>query len=298
MKKTHRLLRDVSFVVVFCLGFLGLIKLANFLQDDSDKQTSSEFSEYRLEADKAARGHNLDGSLENLRALVKNDPFDGRAQHELASTLFSRLVEAQDSLAELRRTGSLEKKDTQKIPLVQTESWERSSQLRPLDLSTSSSEAPANSQAGDERDADLNDQIRVLLDQAIQEYKLAENHSRYRLRSQIQLAVLLATKGDHEAAFDSLEKFVDAGGATRRGLDQIQQFVPIMDGSGTAGLLQYKERFLDIVERELENRTGSMNFRGHRRRPVHSIWSSLERLNKNLVAYRIKLVNFIRKLFE
>ena len=103
MKKSHRIARDVSLVIAFCVGFLGLIWLANFLQNDSDEQTSSEFSEYRLGADQATRGQDLDVSLKNLRALVKNDPFDGRAQHELASTLFSQIIAEQESIEKTNR---------------------------------------------------------------------------------------------------------------------------------------------------------------------------------------------------
>ena len=47
MKKSRRIFRDVGFVIVFCVGFFGLIGVANFLQNAPEQQTSSEFSEYR-----------------------------------------------------------------------------------------------------------------------------------------------------------------------------------------------------------------------------------------------------------
>jgi len=92
MKKSLRIVRDVSLVVVFCIGFLGLVWLANFLQDNPDEQTSSEFSDYRVSADKAVQGNDFGATLENLRAMVRNDPYDGRAQYQLASTIFSRVT--------------------------------------------------------------------------------------------------------------------------------------------------------------------------------------------------------------
>ena len=318
MKKSHRLLRDASLVIVFCVGFLGLIGLANFWRADAAEQTSSEFSEFRLEADKAAEGRDLDVSLENLRALVKNDPFDGRAQYELASILYSRLTELQDSIAEAKQTELSNSTDSlDKAKPLQVESQSQS-QLLPTTPSPSPSTSTSfsDSKVASASDSDANEQVRVLVDQAIQAYQLAESHVRYRLRSQVQLAVLLAIKGDDDAAMDSLEKFVDAGGATRRGLDQIQQFGSGWDRSGPTGL-HANERFLSIIDRERENRRGQSGFgrlessskRLNMARILgqfaptpppqnNGLWGFLKRLNNDLVILRIKLVDFIRKLLE
>ena len=285
MKKSHRILRDVSLVIAFCGGFLGLIGLANFLQNDSDQQTSSEFSEYRLGADEAAKGNDLDISLQNLRALIKNDPYDGRAQYELASALYSRVVEAQDSIVETKRTESTELKNLQS-------STNSRGTAGPDDQSPGAAVV--------EVAQDQKAEVAKLVDQAIQEYKLAEKHARYRLRSQIQLAVLLATRGDYEAALDKLENFVNGGGATRRGLDQIEQFSLILQEPTK---LHSYSRFSLILAME------RMNRRGHGGRPRikwfpslsqydTGTWNYLERLNRDLIPYRFKLVNFIRKLFE
>ena len=321
MKKSHRLLRDASLVIVFCVGFLGLIGLANFWRADAAEQTSSEFSEYRLEADKAAEGRDLDVSLENLRALVKNDPFDGRAQHELASILYSRLTELQDAIAEAKQTELSNSTDLlDKSEPLQAESQNRSGHLLPATApplpSTSTSFSDSKAASASDADAEANEQVRVLVDQAIQAYQLAENHVRYRLRSQVQLAILLAIKGDDDAAMDSLEKFVDAGGATRRGLDQIQQFGSGWDRSGPTGL-HANDRFLSIVNREHENRRGQSGFgrleSSSKRLNMakilgqlaptapqqnNGLWGFLKRLNNDLVILRIKLVDFVRKLLE
>ena len=320
MKTSHRIFRDVSIVIAFCVGFLGLIGLANFLQNDSAEQTSSEFSEYRIGADTAAAGQDLDVSLKNLRALVKNDPYDGRAQYELASVLFSRLVQVQDSITESEKAALPNSTDSpneeELLAQSETELVDQSDQLRPLVPSTQSSTSSTDVQAASSSDTDTDKQVRVLIDQAIQEYQQAEKHARYRLRSQVQLAVLLATKGDDEAAMDNLDKFVNAGGATRRGLDQIQQFGSGLDRSGPTGL-HAQQRFLDIIDRERENRIGRGYRGGLERRsqrtsvdkilsllapsasqPNTSLWDFLDRLNNDLIFYRIKLVNFIRELFK
>ena len=305
-------------MVFFCVGFLGLIGLANFLQDDSFEQTSSEFSEYRINADKAAQGQDLDVSLENLRALVKNDPFDGRAQYELASILFSRLIQVQDSIAEAEQAksqGSTDPADTTE-PSTQTDSGDQNDQPRSLTPSPPPSDSNPDTQTANASDTDANAQVQVLLDQAIHEYNLAKRHARYRQRSQIQLAVLLATKGDDEAAMENLEKFVAGGGATRRGIDQIQQFGSGLDRSGPTGL-HASQRFLDIIDRERENRIGRGGGRGFEAssqrmsvsralshlvpsasKPSGSMWELLDRLNNDLIILRIKLVDLIRELFK
>ena len=169
---------------------------------------------------------------------------------------------------------------------------------------------------------ELDDRVRELIDQAIQEYKLAESHPRYRLRSQIQMAVLLATKGKNEAALDNLEKFVAGGGATMRGLDQVEQFGSGL-GRSESTMLSSDPRFASILDQEMENRIGrggrrSYQGRSQRERAGHNLprhsglsrfapsllqpdtdtWNFLKRLNNYLIPYRIKLVNFIRKLLE
>ena len=300
MKKSHRILRDAIIVIVFCVGFLGLIGLANFLQHTPAEQTSSEFSEYRLEADQAAQGHDLEASSENLRALIKNDPYDGRAQYELASILYSRVIEAQDLLAESKpnESPSSSVQQGQAEPGSQTEPKDGSEQ-RSLEPSTASSTSAPETASESVAQAQANDQIQVLIDQAIQEFKLAARHARYRRRSQVQLAMLLATKGDYEAAIDNLEMFVEAGGATRRGLDQIEQF-----GSGletaTPTKLHADQRFLKIIEREQENRIGQGNFSRQKSKSqrLTGIWKFLDRLNDYLIPLRIKLVNFVSELFK
>ena len=307
MNKSRRILRDVSIVIIFCVGFLGLIGLANFLQDDSAEQTSSEFSQHRLSADKAAQGHDFEVSLENLRALVENDPFDGRAQYALASTLFTRFTEIQDAIAEANRK---ELTDADDAP-DQVKSTDQVSS----DTRTNSPSPSANdTQTAQARDAEA----KVLLDQAIHEYRLAEEHPRYRLRSQIQLAVLLATKGEYKAALNSLDNFVNEGGATRRGLDQIEEFGSYLNRNQGPTKLHAYPKFAEIVERERRNRGNRGHFRRFENRGNNSaqpksqlsangdpawsqgpgFWRSLKRLNDYLVTYRIKLVDFVRELFK
>jgi len=284
MKKSHRVLRDASIVVVFCVGFLALIVLANFLQNDGEKQTSSEFSEYRLSADKAAEGRDLNVSLQNLRGLIKNDPFDGRAQYELASTLFSQVIESQDAATEASRNE----------PPAQTELPSQSEQA---------SEVPLNDQsAGASPSVASEAKLTSLIDQAIQEYKLAQEHPRYRSRSQIQLAVLFASKGDHRDALDTLENFVNDGGATRRGLDQIEQLGSSLDRKGPTKLHAYP-RFSMILALEQLNRSGkggppSINWFPNLSLHDTNTWNFLERLNNDLIPYRIKLVDLISKLLK
>jgi len=99
MKQSHRIIRDVSLVVVFCGGFLALIWFANSLQDTSNAENNSEFSQYRIEADEATQERNIDVSLQNLRSLVAKDPYDGRAQYKLATALFSKIVKVQSEAA-------------------------------------------------------------------------------------------------------------------------------------------------------------------------------------------------------
>lgn len=284
MKKSHRIIRDVSLVVVFCVGFLGLIGLANFLQDDGQSQTSSEFSEYRLSADKAAEGRDLDVSLQNLRALVKNDPFDGRAQYELASTLFSRAIEFQDAAAEANRNDLS----------AQANSPSQSDQ--------SSRRSPNDQSAGTSAAVGSEAELASLIDQAVQEYKLAQKHPRYRSRSQIQLAVLYASQGDYRDALDTLEKFVNDGGATRRGLDQIEQFGSSLDRKGPTHLHAYPQ-FSIILALERMNRRGSsgppsINWFPALSKYDTNIWNFSQRLNNDLVPYRIKLVDLVGKLFK
>ena len=311
MKKSHRILRDASLVIVFCVGFLGLIWLANFLQNSPAEQTSSEFSEYRIGADQASQGNDLKVSSENLRALIKNDPFDGRAQYELASMALSRVIEAQDLIAASKPTplpGPINPAD-RTTHSGEDESWKQSGQLRPL------KPRPAASSSVD-ADTEANEQVQVLIDEAIHEYTLAARHARYRLRSQLQLAVLFATKGDDDAALDNLDKFVTAGGVTRRGLDQIEQFGSGLDRTGPTRL-HNNQQFLVIVDKERENRIGRGGYPRLERLPRRmasprafhylapsltrhdtGIWNFLERLNDDLIPYRIKLVNLIREFFE
>ena len=270
MKKSHRILRDVSLVIVFCAGFLGLVGLANFLQNDADEQTSSEFSEYRLGADKAAVGHNLDVSLQNLRALVKNDPYDGRAQFELASTLLLRVVETQDAITESDRKALPDSSDPQ-----ESESRKQTS-------------SPADTQANRDRVAEL----KSLIDEAIQEYKLAERHPRYRSRSRIQLAILQSSKGDYDAALDSLEDFVNDGGATRNGLGNIEQFGSSFLDSKPTKLHAYP-RFSLIVVLERQNRGRPVRWFKSLNQRDTGVWNFVQRLNADLVVYRARTERFI-----
>ena len=308
MKQSHRIIRDVSLVVVFCGGFLALIWFANSLQDTSPEETNSEFSQYRIEADTASQERNLDVSLENLRSLVAKDPYDGRAQYRLAMTLFSKIIEAQadtdSDTPEASDSAQKENSVAQRLPDLQ--------------------EKPAASQDASSNRPAANDDLRPLVDQAIHEYQLAAKHARYRLRSQFQLALLWSAKGDYEAAFDSLDRFVTAGGVTRNGLDQIEQFgqtsFPFV-----ATKLHADPRFIDLVDREFENRitrTGNRGFENNSRpqrpfnrhrlgstitrqnpfptvmRPDTNMWNFLKRLNRDLIPYRIKLVDFIRVLLK
>ena len=309
MKQSHRIIRDVSLVVVFCGGFLALIWFANSLQNASHEETNSEFSQFRVEADDAIQKRNLDLSLQNLRSMVAKDPYDGRAQYRLAATLFSKTIEVQTEIANSRSreaSASTEEKNTaNQSPLPGLQKTAAASQDSSLTSSTAK---------GD---------LRSLVDQAIIEYQLAEKHVRYRLRSQFQLALLWSIKGDDKAALDSLEKFVAAGGVTRSGLDQIPQFGTTFTVGATK--LHAYPRFSDLVDWEDSNRTNRGGYRGfeNNNRPRRSfeqrsrgasfdkqnpfptlmqpdtnLWNFLKRLNRDLIPYRIKLVDFIRVLIK
>jgi len=246
MKKSHRIIRDVSLVVVFCAGFLTLIWFANSLQDSPQEETNSEFSRYRVEADEAIQNRNLDASLANLRSLVAKDPYDGRAQYRLAETLFSKTIELQTATAkpstdETSASGGGESSVDQH-------------QQRPPTAATSPQNSSSTSPLA-------TDSWRLMVDQTIREYQLAEKHVRYRLRSQFQLALLWSLKGDYEAALGSLEKFVAGGGVTRSGLDQIEQF-GVSSYPFEATKLHADPRFFDLVNSEFENRIRRSNYRG------------------------------------
>ena len=114
-----------------------------------------------LGADKAAEGHNLDDSLENLRALIKNDPFDGRAQYELASTLFSRVTEAQDVVALSKRSEPAGANNLNGDAENPTESSDQTNQDDQPPVAANTQTVPAQEP-----------EIEALLDQAIQEYRL------------------------------------------------------------------------------------------------------------------------------
>ena len=301
MKQSHRIIRDVSLVIAFCGGFLTLIWFANSLQAPQHEETSSEFSQYRVKADEAIQKRNLDVSLQNLRSMVAKDPYDGRAQYTLAQTLFSKIIERKIEAANSRRREAS----------ASTEGESSAGPQRPLDRQGAADIASSGPRS---TNPVAEDDLRSLIDQAIQEYQLAEKHVRYRLRSQFQLAVLWVAKGEDEAALDNLEKFVAAGGVTRSGLDQIEQFgmtFPI----GATKLHAYP-RFTDLVNREIDNRIVRGNYRGlesnsrpqrRRRSPITkdnpfptvaqpdtNLWNYLERLNRDLIPYRIKLIDFIR----
>ena len=256
------------------------------------QQTSSDFSDYRLKADTAARGHDTNVSMENLRALIKNDPYDGRAQHELALTLFFQVVEAQDAIEETNRSELPDR--------IKSSSWSRQNrQPPPDDQSVSASPSATDAQAARDREANVD----ALIDQAIKEYKLAAKHPRYRTRSQIQQAVLLASKGDYNAALDNLENFVNNGGATRRGLDQIEQFGSSMYRNKPPTKLHAYPKFWLILALERINRHGnggrpSIDWFPTLNQQDTGIWNFLKRLNHDLIPYRIKLVDLISKRFK
>ena len=300
MKKSLRIARDVSLVVVFCIGFLGLVWLANFLQNNPDEQTSSEFSDYRVSADKAAQGNDFGATLENLRAMVRNDPYDGRAQYQLASTIFSRVTIDEYVAAESNPDeppSSLENQNTINQPNA----------LPP---------APA--------DAESPQSTATLFEQAIYEFQRAEKHPRYRQRSQFHLAVLWAIKGDDDAALGSLKNFVEGGGFTRFGLDRVEQFGlnDLRSDDQSKLKLHADPRFERLVALEMENRIAAGMHRSFENRsrtpdylrsrhsggdgssasamnqPKVGLWNFLQRLNDYLIPYRIKLVNFIRELFK
>ena len=303
MKKTHRIIRDMSLVTVFCAGFVGLIWFANSLQDVPAEEISSEFSQYRVNADEAAKEQDFDVSLQNLRDMVKKDPYDGRAQYRLASTLHSQITSLQRAIIEANS-----------IDVFDIDSESPQEQPKPPSTTPDSSQDPNT-----ENDI-TDDRIQTLIDQAIHEYQLAKKHIRYRLRSQFQLAVLWVAKGDHDAALDSLEDFVAGGGTIRNGLDQVEQFGTNDEGRPTG--LHTHPRFAYLLELEAENRYGQhryRNFEGSvqsRQRSANSerqlsswsqssenlwddgFWAVLKRLNNDLIAYRIKLVNFIRVLLK
>lgn len=299
MKQSHRIVRDVSLVIAFCAGFLTLIWFANSLQTQHE-ETSSEFSQYRIKADEATQKRNLDESLQNLRSMVAKDPYDGRAQYRLAETLFSKIIDWKVEAANSRRLEAS----------VSTAGEGSAGPQRPLDRLEGTDAASSDPRSTDPVVEDL----RFLIDQAIHEYQLAEKHVRYRLRSQFQLAMLWVVKGEDEAALDNLEKFIAAGGVTRNGLDQIPQFGTTFPVGATK--LHACPRFTDLVNREIDNRIARGNYRGFenvsrpRRRRVPPItkenpfptvaqadtnfWNFLKRLNRDLIPYRIKLVDFIR----
>ena len=305
MKQSHRIIRDVSLVVAFCAGFLALIWFANSLQAPQDEETSSEFSQYRIKADEAIQKRKLDVSLQNLRSMVAKDPYDGRAQYRLAETLFSKIIERKTEAANSHKREAS----------ASTEGKSSVGQQPPLNR-----QGGENAASSDLRSTNsaAKDDLRLLIDQAILEYQLAEKHVRYRLRSQFQLAMLWVAKGEDEVALDNLEKFVAAGGVTRSGLDQIEQFgmtFPI----GATKLHAYP-RFTDLVNREIDNRIVRGSYRGlesnsrpqRRRRPPitkdnpfptvaqpdTNLWNYLKRLNRDLIPYRIKLIDLIRVLIK
>lgn len=304
MKQSHRIIRDVSLVVVFCGGFLALIWFANSLQAPSHEETNSEFSQYRIEADEAIQERNLDVSLQNLRSMVAKDPYDGRAQYKLAGALFSKIInmrtEAENS-KKREASMSAEGKSSVAQPLPS---------LPKNAVAFQDPDSTSSAAAGD---------MRSLIDQTIHEYQIAEKHVRYRLRSLFQLALLWSAKGNDEAALDSLEKFVAAGGVTRNGLDQIKQFGMTLPLGGATKLHAYS-RFADLVNKEFENRVARGSYRSlesssqpQRRRgspitrenpfptvmhPDTNFWNFLKRLNHDLIAYRVKLVDFIRVLLK
>ena len=290
-------------MTVFCAGFVGLIWFANSLQAVPVEETSSEFSKYRVNADEAAKERDFDVSLQNLRDMVKKDPYDGRAQYRLASTLHSQITSLQRAIIEANS-----------IDVFDIDSESPQEQPKPPSTTPDSSQDPNT-----ENDI-TDDRIQTLIDQAIHEYQLAKKHIRYRLRSQFQLAVLWVAKGDHDAALDSLEDFVAGGGTIRNGLDQVEQF-GTNDESGPTGLHAHP-RFAYLLELEAENRYGQRRYRNFegsvqsRQRSANSerqlsswsqssenlwddgFWEFLKRLNNDLIAYRIKLVNFIRVLLK
>ena len=305
MKQSHRIIRDVSLVIAFCVGFLALIWFANSLQAPQHEENSSEFSQYRIKADEATQKRNLDVSLQNLRSMVAKDPYDGRAQYRLAETLFSKIIDWKVEATTSRRLEAS----------VSTEGEGSAGPQRPLDRLEGTDAASSDPRS---TDPVVEDGLRFLIDQAIQEYQLAEKHVRYRLRSQFQLAMLWVVKGEDEVALDNLEKFIAAGGVTRNGLDQIPQFGTTFPIGATK--LHVYPRFTDLVNREIDNRIARSNYRGlenssrPRRRRVPPItkenpfptvaqadtnfWNFLKRLNRDLIPYRIKLVDFIRVLIK
>ena len=300
--------------MVFCISFFGLIVFANSLQDEPVEETRSEFSQHRIDADKASKKRDLDMSLQNLRAMVKKDPFDGRAQYRLSSTLYSQIVSAQKARQAVAAANSINTPNSNSKLLAPQQSDQPNRPLAPP--LTPKTEPNADNAIAD-------DQVRALIDQAIQEYQLAIKHVRYRRRSQFQLAMLWTAKGDYKTALDNLEDFVVGGGTTKDGIGQIKHFGTRLSAEPTR--LHAHPRFasLEVLEKENQSKqNGHRNFEANVRPqyrsargnllPVvlqedlpssqglsnNSFWGFLKRLNNDLIPYRIKLIDFIRELFK